>query len=315
MRRYLYRAFGVCLESRLRLPGLIPISSWQTHGARRVVFRRRNFREPPPSANWFYTPSWAYWVDPTRGLIFTRTASSDLFRLHVKQQIIDWKPRGSHDSLSFMRISLLSRMLELLLAQRTPLLLLHACAVVAPQGGVAFLGPSHVGKSTLSAAFLSRGFPLLNDDVAVIQPCREKLLLQPGFPTIRLWPDSADHFQGLRREPPSTGPVAAKSEFTLGPRASWSPQRGGVPLRALYFLSRDQGKSVRVQPMAGLDAWMGLTRNTCHLIVHSRQRWRQSFELTRDVLRKVPFRRLIFPSGFSHLPRVCEVALQDLENP
>ena len=46
---------------------------------------------------------------------------------------------------------------------------LHATAVVVDGEAVAFLGDCGYGKSTLGAAFLARGFPLLTDDVLALE--------------------------------------------------------------------------------------------------------------------------------------------------
>ena len=48
-------------------------------------------------------------------------------------------------------------------------LVLHASAVQAPYGAVAFLGRTGTGKSTLAASFAASGSPLLADDAVVVE--------------------------------------------------------------------------------------------------------------------------------------------------
>ena len=48
------------------------------------------------------------------------------------------------------------------------LLVLHGSAVQIDGGAVVFLGPTGAGKSTTAAAFYGEGYPLLDDDIVVI---------------------------------------------------------------------------------------------------------------------------------------------------
>ena len=69
-------------------------------------------------------------------------------------------------------------------------LCLHASAVSIQDRAVVFLGPKHFGKSTLAAALTAAGGQLLADDLLAVDP-RQPVLVRPGVPTVRLWPDIA----------------------------------------------------------------------------------------------------------------------------
>ena len=70
---------------------------------------------------------------------------------------------------------------------------LHASAIVLAAGAVAFLAPSGVGKSSLAAAFVSTGAPLLTDDLLAVRlDERGTLLAYPGAPGLRLTPEAWD---------------------------------------------------------------------------------------------------------------------------
>ena len=64
---------------------------------------------------------------------------------------------------------------------------------------VAFLGDSGFGKSTLAAALLRKGYPLLTDDVMVLSFKGQDVLAHPSLARIKLTPESADEvFPGRR---------------------------------------------------------------------------------------------------------------------
>ncbi|WP_042699096.1 hypothetical protein [Azospirillum sp. B506] len=80
-----------------------------------------------------------------------------------------------------------------MVCHRRGLLPLHACCVRVGDKAVAFAGDSGVGKSTLAATLWTRGYPLLADDVTVVDmnaPGGPRVL--PAFPRVKLWRDSLE---------------------------------------------------------------------------------------------------------------------------
>ncbi|WP_372022709.1 Hpr(Ser) kinase/phosphatase (plasmid) [Tistrella mobilis] len=129
-------------------------------------------------------------------------------------------------------------------AVRTPLaglihqrgeLPLHAACLLPPGGrsAVAISGASGVGKSTLAAALLDRGWRFVADEVVRVTRDGDGLpLAWPGTPTVALWPDAArmlglgtadlpparaQHGRVLRRTTPMPGPVALGHVVLLDP--------------------------------------------------------------------------------------------------
>lgn len=88
-----------------------------------------------------------------------------------------------------------------LLHQRE-MLPLHAGAIAVDYEAVLFSGPSGIGKSTLTAAFQKREFPVLADDVCGVTVDREVRVVA-GFSQLKLWEDSLGRLKkpkdGLRR--------------------------------------------------------------------------------------------------------------------
>lgn len=70
-------------------------------------------------------------------------------------------------------------------------LALHASAVNIHGAAIALSGASGQGKSTLASVFALAGYPLISDDVCRVQFSGDRVMVFPGPPRIRLWPDMA----------------------------------------------------------------------------------------------------------------------------
>lgn len=79
------------------------------------------------------------------------------------------------------------------LAHQRRLVPIHVSAIATPGGVWAFTGDSGAGKSTL-VTMLSRqtGWPVLCDDVAVLDPTDSEPLLHAGMHRVKLWQDSIE---------------------------------------------------------------------------------------------------------------------------
>jgi hypothetical protein len=80
---------------------------------------------------------------------------------------------------------LLGLAMAFLLYQRGRLVL-HASAISMDGYGVAFLGDSGAGKSSIASAFLAQGHKLVVDDITSIAVNSSSAWIDPGFPYIKL---------------------------------------------------------------------------------------------------------------------------------
>ena len=164
-----------------------------------------------------------------------------------------------------VRLFLLGSALGILCHQRG-LLPLHANAIVAGGGAVAFAGPSGVGKSTLAACFQRDGYEILCDDVCVIGfDAAGQPLAWPGLPRLKLWGDAADAF-GIDRD--SIEPVFDEMEKYNVPLRQQGAARP-IPFRRLYVLSRADadgtGAIVRLRGQRAMEAVMSQTYRSLYL--------------------------------------------------
>ena len=191
-------------------------------------------------------------------------------------------------------------------------LVLHASAVETPHGAIAFLGAAGQGKSTLSASFVRRAFPLIADDGLLIDDRGSALTVVPSYPEIRLWPDvlSALGHDGVELH--DVGPRAGKKRFCVD-RGPWPFSRDPVRVRRIYVLGPPPAKSQRIGIAAvePREAFIELVKHTYRLDLDGRARLRDEFEsIGRIAARPFLVYRLAFPRDLSRLPAVQAAILE-----
>jgi hypothetical protein len=149
-----------------------------------------------------------------------------------------------------VRLYLMGTGMGVLLHQRG-LFVLHASAVETPSGAWLFTGPSGAGKSTLAAWLQQRhGWPLLSDDVTVIDTAPKTPTARRGPNRLRLWRDALAALSlredGLARD------LTRFDKFQLCTDATPGP---AVPFRGLVLLeSMESDGPATLGPLAGSDA-------------------------------------------------------------
>lgn len=196
---------------------------------------------------------------------------------------------------------------------------LHATVVTAGGGvgseaGIAFLGHSGYGKSSLAAAFIAAGHTLLTDDLLVLTERAGSLVAHPGPPRLKLYPQSARRLlprarsvRMMRSTPKRLLPLPAR---LLAP--------GPVPLRAIYALvpaqrRRADSDRITIRRLAERDACLALIRNTFNASVLDPDRLARQLSLAAHVAATVPVKSLSYPRSFAALPAVREAILADIQ--
>jgi hypothetical protein len=158
------------------------------------------------------------------------------------------EPASESDDLD-IRGYLLGTAFAVLCHQRR-LLPLHACAVRMGNGTVAFLGDSGAGKSTLAAFLVERGFPLVADDVCLLDPDAELAArVIPVAPWLKLWRTSLDALgrseDGLNRT------FNDEEKFRVPIESVDQAAEQRLPLSALVILKRaaDPGSQPALTPV------------------------------------------------------------------
>lgn len=290
-----YRAYGLRIRSDLPLPELDSGT-----GTADVVVRLGPVDRPPPDAEiregcWRATAEEIY--------LFWQGAGA--FRIRTGNEIVaDPAPGLDPDSL---RLTLLGPAIGALLHQRG-FLVLHASAVVVEGGIVAFLGESGAGKSTTAAALHAQGYRLFVDDVLAVDVGHtEGPTAFPGFPRLKLWPDSAIALGHDPETLPPLRPGATKRDRRIGSGFGTS----ALPLRRIYVL--DWGVAHGIVPLRHQQAFMLLSQHCYSGEVLRFSGLRANFFQTAELVNRVPIRQLRRERSLKSLDAVARLIERDLQ--
>ncbi len=190
----------------------------------------------------------------------------------------------------------------------------HASAAAVNGHAVAFVSRHGGGKSGLAAAMIQAGFPLLTDDLLVLEEREGRWEARPSYPEMRMWPDEAAHFAGPPEALPLVQDGAEKRRVAIGGGGFGSFLDASVPLACLYLASRrpegDDG-GIEIQPVSRSEALIELVRHSFSpRLVEAAGLQPARLERLARLVRAVPVRRLVYPSGFDRLPEVVRLLRQ-----
>lgn len=206
---------------------------------------------------------------------------------------------------NFLRALILGPAFGILLHQRGRLVL-HASTININGGAVAFMGFNGGGKSTTTAALNNDGYPLVCDDITSIEFDQDGTpVVFPGFPRIKLWPETIELFHDdLEIFPRIHSESEKRSCFTHEFSAN------NLPLKRIYIIEKDEKMSVEyLRPQESL---IELIRNSyCANIFQDSE---QSINLVQyaDIANKVPVKRLNTGNSLERLIELVKIIEKDI---
>lgn len=300
-----YRIYGIVIESNRSIAGALEAPSGVPHQTRVV------FGSLPDVAHgedgWvvrYATPR----ADADPNLVFARHAEAGCYRFRYRDGTCfvlssdgtrlwaSWPPALTlADTVVYLQGAVLGFLRRVLGGT-----CLHASAVAVDGQAVGLLGPEGAGKSTLAGAFVKQHWPALTDDVLALEGERNgQLLVQPGYPRLRLWPDPA---VAGTRELPRLTPNWDKRYLELEPHLFAADP---MPLGLLVVLSarRDRWSLRRVSPRRAL---MALVANSHGNYLLSAQQRQAEFEVLAGIARATPAHAAHAAAGYRDLDAFCE---------
>jgi hypothetical protein len=167
---------------------------------------------------------------------------------------------------------------------------LHASAVLAESGVVAFCAVSTTGKSTLAAAFGGRGFPLWADDAVALERV-DRVFEAPALPfEARLVPENGST---VRHPPLERAPLAAACVL----------ERRREDAR---------GPFVSVARLAPPEAFLSLLTHAYCYSLDDVERNRRMTERYLEAAQTLPVYRVTFNSDLERLPEVADAIQHEL---
>lgn len=179
-----YFAYGLSIHSTIAIPEFIEAQSKNSDV--KIDFQK-NLNPLDYIPNTIINELWYLWLTKEKTILYIRDTATFLVENGNEITIIP----VSGVSETELRFYLVGTVMSILLYERG-LLVLHGSAVNIDNHAVTFLGISGEGKSSTAAAFLSRGYNLVTDDVAPVNFETKPYTITPGFPQIKLGQKTAD---------------------------------------------------------------------------------------------------------------------------
>ena len=297
-----YRAYGLRIRSEIETP-------FAASGAEADPDLTIRVGAVPPSLG-DSTRSWARWqVAPGRLLLTVDGTARYLIAERGREVVVAPAQDGDGAVGAFLCGSVLGACL-----QQRGRLTLHASAVETSAGAVLFAGPRGVGKSTLLAALLDRGYRMLADDVSGIAlEAGGRPEVFGAFPAIRLWGDVMERLRWDGR--------GRTLEEARGDRRKWSVsverfRAAPLPLRAVFLLSTHDRDSIAVEPVPASPAFASLVRHTYRPgLVRALGLERRHFRMVGAVVRHAPVVRVRRPRDSFQLDALADRMVAYLERP
>ena len=187
-------------------------------------------------------------------------------------------------------------------------LVLHGSAVDIGGQGVAFLGESGRGKSTLAASFASEGTRFLTDDGLLLARVDERCMILPSHPSIRLWEDSQNVLIGQSTAIAPAVSFTSKARFLAGPGIAFCDE--ARPLRRVFFLGGGDSLAPTIESLRPAEALIELVKHSFLLDIEARDMLARHFDdLTRLAALPIYF-RLDYPRRYNALAAVREAIIR-----
>ena len=217
----------------------------------------------------------------------------------------------------FVARYLLSKWLALAL-RLSGRLVLHGNAVLVEGRVLAWIGDKGAGKSTLAAAFVAAGYPLLADDQLLLWPQADAIAIAAGVRRLHLWPSSVETLAPVAEANPLQQPFGTplKGYVYCADDARLGDPATPKPLAQLYLLQpRHQHPSGPLRqtlaPAARLHALWQHSLGRDELALSPAQQAAE-FQALGALLPKLPVQSLCLPDNLAALPTIVRQLCADV---
>ena len=291
-----YFAYGFGIHSEIEIPEFITTS---TKCDISINIDRDNLIVDYLSEDVIDQP-WALYLNRQKGMVYIR--DTGLFLVENGNKVIFVPTPEALTPVT--SIYLVGTVMAMLLYQRK-FLVLHGSVIDINGEAVIFLGNSGDGKSSTAAALHAAGYKLVNDDVAPVTLGDRPAFLQPGFPQIKMSPETANalgyDFESL--------PLIHPQESKRGYRPQHNFSRSPLPIKRIYVL--DYGAEFASTPIASSLATMELSRHSRPTTLYHRGDALHFFQCA-DLVKEQTIYRLQRPKDLKLLPKIADFISQDL---
>ena len=194
----------------------------------------------------------------------------------------------------------------------------HASAIGVGDRAILLTGDSGAGKSTTAAALSERGCTILADDIAVLDQREGRYWVQPGYPCLRLFPESVAAFGTSCDRLTKVSPFGSKRYLDLAPDNAGKRQFQTRPLSlaAVYIMGQRDDRRDRstVESLTSASAMTQLVKSVYGSCFLDKQQRLEEFKQLATLTRKIPVRQLSRADSLQNIAQLCELIINDAES-
>lgn len=183
-------------------------------------------------------------------------------------------------------------------------IVLHASTVTDGVRSWSFSGIEGAGKSTLAAAFASKGYSVLTDDASRILVDQSSASVFAGLPEVRLFEKT---FQQIypRKSLAETTVVLAKRSFR-----TQIPAKSNFPLKGIFCLKPSVGAKVEVKRIRASQAFPTLLENTFRFDLWNKEARIKELECLSAIISSVDLYEVCYGQSWNQLEQLTKTLEQ-----
>ena len=218
------------------------------------------------------------------------------------------KRNGS--SMQEVRLFLLGVVFGALLHQRG-LVPFHGSTLKGEYGNSFMVcGRSGIGKSTLTAHLLKKGYALLSDDVSVVRPEEGQIMVRPSFPFIKLWKDVMEHVDFSLEEGSRLRDPLEKYGYRMDHAFHSEP----VPVKHVFVLNVHNQEGYKAEELKGIDKFNALKNQTFRFQFVTDKNRQKHFTVLNQMAQSVKVFRITRPQAPMDLERLFQEIREAVAN-
>lgn len=205
-----------------------------------------------------------------------------------------------------VRLFLLGSAFGALFIQRG-LLPLHGSSIKFRDKACVFSGLSGVGKSSIAATFVNKGFQFLADDISLIN---SDLKVVPGFPNMKIWDDVLKKLEIKSEKLSEVRPEIKKYDI----RREQAFYQDLLPVDKVFILQTNNTPGFEYDELTGLSKFNAIKNNTYrYRFVGGMEKQLDHFQILNKLLPKIKVYKISRPQSPIMLNELADYILKTFD--